>query len=158
MGDNIVHFHPGLPQMGSPLLHLLQRRHFTFPPFSGSLVHLLFRALPSAEGKEGFFLYGKNLSAHQVVHVFIELMNASAVPFLHRVLLQQVKVFMCAVHKRNGIFFLSQFFQELFLLFPAFPQHAEIAADYQGIPLFQPACRRTEAANIPMDVPCYVDH
>ena len=58
-----------------------------------------FRAFSAAKGEDALSLYGEDLAPHQVQDVLPDPVNLAAVPFLHRILFQQVKIFVGAVHK-----------------------------------------------------------
>lgn len=137
MREDVVHLKLVGAQVIHRCAHFLQAGHLLFPPFSRLYVHLLFRALPAAKGKDLLAFQLVDLAAHQVVQVPADLLYFPAVPICDGIFFQQVKILVRPVHKQNLILLTAKLFQVLFLFRPAVPKKAEIAADNQRIAFFQ---------------------
>ena len=65
------------------------------------------------------------------------LVDLAAVPFLLRILREQVEVIVRSFDKKDLIFAFSQLFENRLLLLRAIPYKTEISADDQGVPFFE---------------------
>ena len=64
-------------------------------------------------------------------------MHLAAVPLLDFDGIQHIKVFVGAVYKADVIFFLAELFKDIYLIFWAVPEEAEITADNKSVALLQ---------------------
>ena len=66
---------------------------------------------------------------------------------------------MSAVDKADIEFLFAELFQDFLFAFADIPDKTEIAADYEGIALFEFFdCRRIEAVHIAVHISCYIYH
>ena len=87
------------------------------------------------------------------------MMYPAAIPFCYFIILQQIEIFVAAVHECYIVFEIADFLEQLLLLPGAVPEKTEVSAYQQGVScteLFQPGV--LEAGKITVHITGYIDH
>ena len=159
MGDDIIHGCLIAVQVANRSPNLVMGRLFLPPPIACIPAVFIVLTMTAAKGKIFLVFDGVNFPTLQVKNIRGNQSCDTAPPANQPILLQQIKVFVTAIHKSNGIFLFAELFQHSPLLFGVVPDKPKIAADQQdisGTQFFH--FRPFESAVIPVQISCYINH
>ena len=140
--QHVIHLIVSVLEVLRTVEELLAARHFLLPPALAWGAHISVLTFAAAHTEERLFFKRKDFAAAEVIDVVGNLVRVAALEAVRSVRAEHIKILVHTVYKADGVFFLFQLIQRLFLLVAAVPEEAEIAADNKRVVLRQLAKRR----------------